>query len=112
VTSLHAIHDQRDPLGLVKGLCASLRPGGVHLVQEIGGSARLENHLDFPMATLLYAVSLMHCTPVSIGQGGEGIAVMWGWETSERYLAEAGFTSVDRHVLPHDPTNVWLVARK
>lgn len=45
-------------------------------MQKIGGSARPENHLDFPMATLLYAVSLVHCTPVSIDQGGEGLGAM------------------------------------
>ncbi len=112
VTSFDAVHDQKDPRGLVNGLCSSLRPGGVYLMQDIGGSARLENNLDFPMATLLYAVSLVHCTPVSIGQGGEGLGTMWGWETAERYLREAGFASVERHVLPHDPMNVWFVARK
>ena len=112
VTSFDAVHDQKDPRGLVNGLCTSLRAGGVYLMQDIGGSARLENNVDFPMATLLYAVSLAHCTPVSIGQGGEGLGTMWGWETAERYLGEAGFSNVERHVLPHDPMNVWFVARK
>jgi len=99
ITSFDAIHDQKDPDGLIRGLKASLRPGGTYLVQDIGGSARLENNLDFPMASLLYAISLMHCTPVSIGQGGEAL------------LRDAGFAEVDRHVLPHDPMNVWFVAR-
>ena len=112
VTSFDAVHDQKDPLGLVKGLYVSLRPGGIYLMQDIGGSARLENNVDFPMATLLYAVSLVHCTPVSIGQGGAGLGTMWGWETAERYLGEAGFKTVERHALPHDPMNVWFVARK
>lgn len=111
VTSFDAVHDQKDPLGLLKGLCTSMRPGGIYLMQDIGGSARLENNADFPMATLLYAVSLVHCTPVSIGQGGAGLGTMWGWETAQRYLDEAGFKSVERHVLPHDPMNVWFVAR-
>ena len=111
VTSFDAVHDQKDPEGLVRGLRASLRPGGVYLMQDIGGSAHLEKNLDFPMATLLYAVSLVHCTPVSIGQGGAGLGTMWGWETAERTLREAGFTSLERHVLPHDPMNVWFVAR-
>ncbi len=112
VTSFDAVHDQKDPFGLVKGLSASLRPGGVYLMQDVGGSAHLENNFDFPMAALLYAVSLVHCTPVSIGQGGEGLGTMWGWETAERFLSEAGFARVERHVLPHDPMNVWFVARK
>jgi SAM-dependent methyltransferase len=111
VTSFDAVHDQRDPAGLLRSLRAALRPGGVYLLQDIGGSARLENNLDFPLASLLYAVSCAHCTPVSIGQGGPGLGTMWGWETCEGMLGEAGFAQVERHVLPHDPMNVWFVAR-
>lgn len=36
----------------------------VYLMQDIGGSARLENNLQFPMASFLYAVSCTHCTPI------------------------------------------------
>jgi SAM-dependent methyltransferase len=111
ITSFDAVHDQKDPAGLVRGLKRSLRPNGVYLMQDIGGSARLENNLDFPMAAFLYAISLTHCTPVSIGQGGCGLGTMWGWETAESLLHEAGFASVRRHVLAHDPMNVWFVAR-
>ncbi|MFC6689420.1 class I SAM-dependent methyltransferase [Jhaorihella thermophila] len=112
VASFDAVHDQKDPLGLVAGIHASLRPGGVYLMQDIGASADLEKNRDFPFATLLYAVSTVHCTPVSIGQGGEGLGTMWGWETAERFLRQAGFAEVERHVLPHDPMNVWFVARR
>jgi 2-polyprenyl-3-methyl-5-hydroxy-6-metoxy-1,4-benzoquinol methylase len=111
ITSFDAVHDQKDPLGLVKGIHASLRPGGIYLMQDIGASADLEKNRDFPFATLLYAVSTVHCTPVSIGQGGEGLGTMWGWETAERFLHEAGFARVERHVLAHDPMNVWFVSR-
>ena len=111
ITSFDAVHDQKDPEGLIRGLRASLKPGGVYLMQDVGGSAHLENNADFPMATLLYAISCAHCTPVSIGQGGAGLGTMWGWETAEWMLREAGFAEVERHVLPHDPMNVWFVSR-
>jgi 2-polyprenyl-3-methyl-5-hydroxy-6-metoxy-1,4-benzoquinol methylase len=111
ITSFDAVHDQKHPEKLIRGLKASLKPGGVYLMQDIGGSARLEQNLDVPMAPLLYAVSLAHCTPVSIGQGGEGLGTMWGWETAQGMLESAGFASVTRHVLPHDPMNVWFVSR-
>ncbi len=112
VTSFDAVHDQKDPAGLIRGLRGALKPGGVYLMQDIGGSARLENNLDFPMAAFLYAISCAHCTPVSLGQGGEGLGTMWGWETAEGMLRDAGFAEVDRHVLPHDPMNVWFVAKQ
>lgn len=112
VTSFDAIHDQADPAGLVHAMHGALRPGGVYLVQDIGGSARLENNLDFPMASMLYAASCAHCMPVSLGQGGAGLGTMWGWETAQAMLQDAGFHPVVRHVLPHDPMNVWFVAWK
>lgn len=111
VTSFDAVHDQKDPQALIAALRGALRPGGVYLMQDIGGSARLERNMDFPMAPLLYAVSCAHCMPVSLGQGGLGLGTMWGWETAERMLKTAGFRQVRRHVLPHDPMNVWFVAK-
>jgi hypothetical protein len=83
-----------------------------HILPLVDGlEARLEDNLDFPMASLLYAVSCLHCTPVSLGQGGAGLGTMWGWETAEAMLKDAGFASVERHILPHDPLNVWFVSR-
>lgn len=63
------------------------------------------------MAALLYAVSCIHCTPVSLAQGGNGLGTMWGWETARAMLQNAGFVSIERHVLAHDPMNVWFVSR-
>jgi hypothetical protein len=34
-----------------------------------------------------------------------------GWETAEALLNDSGFTSVERHLLPHDPMNVWFVSQ-
>ena len=112
VLSFDAIHDQKSPQGLLNRLHRALRPGGRYLVQDIGGSARLENNLDFPMAPLLYAISCAHCTPISLGQGGDGLGTMWGWETAEAMLGKAGFENIQRSVFPHDPLNVWFVCSR
>lgn len=112
ITSFDAVHDQKDPQGLLRGIHGALREHGVYLMQDIGGSARLENNLDFPFAAFLYTASCMHCTPVSLGQGGAGLGTMWGWETAEDMLRTAGFDNLTRHVFPHDPMNVWFVAHR
>jgi 2-polyprenyl-3-methyl-5-hydroxy-6-metoxy-1,4-benzoquinol methylase len=112
ITSFDAVHDQRDPQELLRRLHRALRPDGIYLMQDIGGSARLENNLDFPMAPLLYAISCVHCTAVSLGQGGAGLGTMWGWETAQEMLRTAGFSDIQCHRLPHDPMNVWFVSHK
>jgi SAM-dependent methyltransferase len=112
VTSFDAVHDMKDPQALLVAIHQALRPSGTHLMQDIGGSAALENNLDFPFAPFLYTVSCVHCTPVSLAQGGEGLGTMWGWETAEHMLRAAGFATTTRRVFPHDPMNVWFVSRK
>jgi 2-polyprenyl-3-methyl-5-hydroxy-6-metoxy-1,4-benzoquinol methylase len=112
ITSFDAVHDTKDPQDLLRKFRRALRDDGVHIMQDIGGSAHLENNLDFPFAPLLYTGSCVHCTPVSLAQGGKGLGTMWGWETAEAMLKESGFASTERVVLPHDPMNVWFVSRK
>lgn len=111
VTTFDAIHDQKHPAEIISKLKRALKPGGVYLMQDIGASSRLENNIEFPMASLLYAMSLSHCTPISIGQNGDGLGTMWGWETAQEMLKAAGFGTADRFVLEHDPLNVWFVCR-
>ncbi|PVB61907.1 methyltransferase domain-containing protein [Labrenzia sp. 011] len=111
VTAFDAVHDQADPRGFLRLIRQSLRSGGVFLMQDIGGSRDLEKNIANPFAPLLYTISSMHCTPVSIGQGGPGLGAMWGVETAEEFLADAGFASVRMHRLPHDPINAYFTAR-
>jgi 2-polyprenyl-3-methyl-5-hydroxy-6-metoxy-1,4-benzoquinol methylase len=112
VTGFDAVHDQKDPLGLVKTIYASLKDGGVFLMQDIGGSRDLVTNMENPLAPLLFTISLMHCTPISIGQGGPGLGTMWGVETAQEFLAEAGFADVQTHRLPHDQVNAYFVAHR
>ena len=102
---------RKNPQGLLDLLYGALRSGGVYLIQDISGSAQLENNRDFPVASLLYAISCVHCTPVPLGQGGAELSTIWGWETAQAMFDNAGFAAVARHVLPHDPMNVWFVAK-
>lgn len=111
ICGFDAVHDQADPKGFLRLIKQSLRSGGIFLMQDIGGSRDLEKNIDNPFGPFLYMLSSMHCTPISIGQGGPGLGAMWGVETAQEYLAETGFASVETHRLPHDPLNAYFVAR-
>src|SRR5262245_45062178 len=111
VTTFDAVHDQAKPLSMLKGIRRTLKSGGVYLMQDIQGSSHVHLNLDHPGAPLLYMISCMHCMTVSLAQGGDGLGAMWGEEQARELLAEAGFASVDVHLLEHDPFNAYFVVR-
>ena len=110
VTAFDAIHDQAHPATVLSNIHRSLRPGGRFLMVDIAASSNLEENVDTPWASFLYAISLTHCMSVSLGQGGDGLGTVWGVQTAERMLREAGFTSLTRRALEEDPFNVYFVA--
>lgn len=112
ITTFDAVHDQKHPQDLIRGIHAALKSGGTYLMQDIGGSAHLEQNLDFLFAPFLYAASVMHCMPISLGQGGDGLGTMWGWETAQAMLQKAGFASVVKRNPENDPLNVWFISTK
>ncbi len=111
VTTFDAVHDQAKPAELLAGIRRSLRSGGVYLAQDIKASCHVHNNMDHPIGTLLYTISCLHCMTVSLAQGGAGLGAVWGRETAERMLAEAGFGSVEVHELEHDVQNCYYVCR-
>ena len=111
VTTFDAVHDQAKPLALLKGIRRTLRSGGVYLMQDIQGSSHVHENIDHPGGPLLYMISCMHCMTVSLAQGGDGLGAMWGEEKARELLAEAGFATVDVHLLEHDPFNAYFVVR-
>ena len=63
------------------------------------------------MGTFLYTVSLMHCLPVGLVDGGMGLGMMWGRQRAVEMLHEAGFTRVDISEIPDDPFNLHFMCR-
>ncbi len=111
MTTFDAVHDQARPLAMLKGIRRTLAPGGTYLMQDIQGSSHVHENVDHPGGPLLYMISCMHCMTVSLAQGGDGLGAMWGEQKARELLAEAGFTSVDVHLLEHDPFNAYFVVR-
>ena len=111
ITTFDAVHDQRDPLAVLRGIRKALAPDGVYLAQDIKGSSHHHSDRDHPIGPLLYTISCMHCMTVSLAQGGEGLGAMWGREKALEYFQKAGFGTIDVHELEHDFQNYWYVCR-
>ncbi len=95
ICTFDAIHDQADPAQVLSNIRRALRPGGTYLMQDIRASSELHQNLEHPAAPLLYTISTMHCTSVSLATGGAGLGTMWGEELALAMLADAGFASVE-----------------
>jgi SAM-dependent methyltransferase len=111
VLTFDAIHDQAHPARVLANVRRALRPDGTYLMVDINAQSRLEDNLELPWATFLYAISTVHCMAVSLGQGGDGLGTVWGVQTAERMLREAGFSEVVVHDVETDPFNAYFVAR-
>jgi 2-polyprenyl-3-methyl-5-hydroxy-6-metoxy-1,4-benzoquinol methylase len=112
VTAFDIVHDQKDPVAVLRNIYSVLKVGGTFLMQDIAGSSYLEKNLDHPAGPFGYTVSTMHCMTVSLAQGGAGLGTMWGEEHAEEMLADAGFAGLVKHKLPHDFLNVYYVMKK
>ncbi|MGD9331018.1 MAG: class I SAM-dependent methyltransferase [Desulfobacterales bacterium] len=112
VTAFDAIHDQTQPLAALRGVHTLLKPGGAFSMVDIAAGSRLADNQDHPMGPFLYTVSLMHCMPVGLVNGGTGLGMMWGREKAVEMLAAAGFVSVEVTEIPQDAFNLHFFCRK
>ena len=79
---------------------------------DIAARSNLVDNLDHPMGPFLYTVSLMHCLPVGLVDGGSGLGMMWGREKAVEMLKEAGFENVQVHQIPEDLFNLHYFSFK
>ena len=112
VTAFDAIHDQTNPLAALEGVRHILAPGGRFSMVDIAARTNLVDNLDHPMGPFLYTVSLMHCLPVGMVDGGSGLGMMWGREKAVQLLKEAGFATVQVLEIPEDPFNLHYLCFK
>ena len=111
VTSFDAIHDQRDPAAVLRSAARGLAPNGIYLAVEPRASSNLEENIGNPFAPLMYGVSVPHCMTVSLAEGGEGLGTAWGEQMARRFLAEAGFTSVEVVDAPGPQNSIYICRR-
>jgi ubiquinone/menaquinone biosynthesis C-methylase UbiE len=112
VTAFDSIHDQTRPMDALTSVHNILKEGGLFSMVDIASSSRLLENKDHPMGSFLYTVSLMHCMPVGLMNGGAGLGMMWGKEKAVEMLKQAGFQNVQVVEIPDDPFNLHFLCRK
>lgn len=112
ITAFDAIHDQGQPAKVLANIRRALTPGGIFLMQDIGGSSHVHHNIGRPLSPFIYTISCMHCMSVSLAQGGVGLGAAWGREKAEEMLYEAGFAKTRTETLSHDIMNNYYLAYK
>ena len=112
VIAFDAIHDQTHPKEALKGVYCILKEGGFFTMVDIAASSHLSENRSHPMGPFLYTVSLMHCMPVGLLNGGLGLGMMWGRQLAVEMLKEAGFEQIDVLEIRDDPFNLHFFCRK
>ena len=112
ITAFDAIHDQCRPLEALKSVVHMLAPGGAFSMVDIDARTAHAGNMDHPMGPFLYTVSLLHCMPQGLCDGGMGLGMMWGRERAVELLEKAGFSKVDPCEMAHDPFNLHYFCRK
>jgi SAM-dependent methyltransferase len=112
VFAFDAIHDQSRPLEALQSVHHILADDGMFSMVDIAAHTRHRDNQSHPMGPFLYTVSLMHCLPVGLVNGGAGLGMMWGREQAAGMLHQAGFTAVQVLEIPEDPFNLHFFCRK
>ena len=112
VTAFDAIHDQRHPLQALRGARHLLSADGLFSMVDIDAHSNSIDNSDHSLAPFLYTVSLMHCMPVGLFNGGRALGMMWGREKALAMLKEAGFTRVALLNMAFDPFNIHFLCRR
>ena len=112
VTAFDAIHDQTQPLDVLRGVHHILAPEGRFSMVDIAANSNLADNLTHPMGPFLYTVSLMHCMPVGLVGSGSGLGMMWGREKAVEMLEKARFQRIQVMKIPDDPFNLHFFCRK
>ena len=112
ITAFDSIHDQTRPQDVLLGIYHMLVADGLFSMVDIAARSNLADNLDHSMGPFLYTVSLMHCMPVGLVDGGAGLGMMWGREKAVEMLKAAGFQKIQVLEMPDDPFNFHFFCRK
>jgi SAM-dependent methyltransferase len=112
ITAFDAIHDQKSPGRVLRGIYEALKPDGTFLCVDIAGDTTHAGNMEHPLGAWLYGVSTFHCMTVSLAEGGEGLGTMWGRQKALHMLQHVGFRNVRVEQVEGDILNNYYIARK
>ena len=96
ITMFMVVHDTSDPRALLHNAHAAIEDDGVLLIDEPNCHEPVEEDRG-PLGTLMYGLSLLHCTPQSLAHGGAALGACGLPEPRLRALcADAGLGNVER----------------
>jgi 2-polyprenyl-3-methyl-5-hydroxy-6-metoxy-1,4-benzoquinol methylase len=111
VLAVDVVHDLARPAEALAGMHRALAPGGVLVMVDSAFSGRLAELAGDPLAATAFGISVLHCLPISLHDGGAGLGAVWGRERAVRMLRAAGFADV--RVLPGPrPQNAVFVGHR
>lgn len=94
ITTFNVIHEAFNPLGLLRAIRKSLRPGGRYVCVDVKCEEALEDNVG-PLAALRYGFSLLYCMSTALAEGREALGTMGSHEAKMKQLCrEAGFSDV------------------
>lgn len=112
ITAFDSIHDQTDPFAALENIYALLKPSGIFSMIDIAAETGIVGNAEHPMGPFLYTVSLMHCMPVGLSEGGRGLGMMWGRQKAVEMCRAAGFKDVKVEEIPQDGFNFHFLCSK
>jgi len=77
--AVDSIHDMAKPEETLAGIFACLKPGGVFSMLDINGESRHVDNIGSPAAAVMYTISMLHCTTVSLAGKGPGLGAFGCW---------------------------------
>jgi SAM-dependent methyltransferase len=109
VTTFDCIHDMTHPQEMMAAIRSAIAPDGSWLLVDIKARETFtENAAKNPMASMMYAMSVMSCMASALSEpGGAGLGTLGLPESRARAMAEtAGFTRFRRLQVDH-PVNAF-----
>src|SRR5262249_5272725 len=95
ITCLDTLHDLADPVAAARRIGEALAEDGTWLISEPAAGDRVEANLG-TLGRLLTSTSVLHCIPVSLGQGGAGPGALGGEAWVRDIVRASGLTRFRR----------------